>query len=85
MTTENVTLYTRSEACPWCEKAKELLTSNNISYTEIIVTRDITREDFIQKFWPGVVYPRPTVPQLVIGGKHIGGYEDMKKFFEGEN
>lgn len=81
---ENVILYTRIDACPWCDKAKKLLADRNITYVECVITKDITREDFIQKFWPGVAYPKPTVPQLVIGGKHIGGYEDMKNFFEGE-
>lgn len=59
--------------CPFCDSAKELLKDKGYEYTEIKIGRNITREDFLEKF-PGV----RTVPQILINGIRIGGYDDLK-------
>lgn len=63
--------------CAYCTKAKNLLTSLNIDYTEHKIGRDLTREDFLAIF-PNV----KTVPQIMINGVYIGGYDDLLKWKE---
>jgi glutaredoxin len=52
-------LYSK-ENCPACVTAKNTMIQNNIPYKEIMIGRDITREEFMEKF-PGI----RTVPHLV--------------------
>lgn len=53
------TIYTK-EDCPACMVLKSKLFSKNIPYQEIMIGKDITREEFMEKF-PGV----RQVPYLV--------------------
>ena len=53
------TIYTK-EDCPACMVLKSKLFSKNIDYKEVMIGRDITREEFMEKF-PGV----RQVPHLV--------------------
>lgn len=58
--------------CPYCTKAKALLRSKALQYTEIDVTSDYEREqEMVQRS------KRRTVPQIFIDGKSIGGYDDL--------
>ena len=52
-------IYTK-EDCPACMVLKSKLFSKNIPYQEIMIGKDITREEFMEKF-PGV----RQVPHLV--------------------
>jgi glutaredoxin len=45
----NYVLYTK-ENCPLCEMAKNLLKSRNVQYHELMIGRDITREQVIREF-----------------------------------
>ena len=36
--------------CPQCDKVKHELKSTNSEYKEIVVGKDITREEFLEKF-----------------------------------
>jgi len=63
----NFLIYTR-DYCPWCVKAKELLESLNLSYSEYKLGRDFQREDFIGKFGEGSTFPRVLVEDSLIGG-----------------
>lgn len=67
-----VTLYTTS-ICGYCARAKRLLDSKNVSYTEIDVMRQPEkRSEMVQRSNGG-----RTVPQIFIGDQHIGGSDDL--------
>lgn len=56
--------------CPYCVKAKNLLNARGIEFTEIKIGVDITRDEFLETF-PDA----RTVPQIILGGEHVGGYD----------
>lgn len=66
-----VTIYSKDQ-CPWCERAKSLLELHDVTYNEIKIGREITREEFIEQF-PGV----RTVPQIYVGDVRVGGFDDL--------
>jgi glutaredoxin 3 len=71
MTHPAVTLYT-SDWCPYCQRAKSLLTQKSVDFSEINVEDDAKlREEMIARS------NRRTVPQIFIGDKHIGGCDDL--------
>lgn len=58
--------------CPYCMMAKRLLGSKGVAYEEIMVDRDEqTRAEMMQRSG------RRTVPQIFIGDRHVGGYDDL--------
>jgi glutaredoxin 3 len=66
-----VTVYT-SGWCPYCQRAKGLLTQKNVVFSEINVEDDVKiREEMIARS------NRNTVPQIFIGDKHVGGCDDL--------
>lgn len=66
-----VEIYTKP-TCPYCLRAKALLSSKGISYKEInIAGNDQLREEMINRS------NRKTVPQIFIDGKSIGGCDDL--------
>jgi len=66
-----VRIYTTSY-CSFCRHAKELLRARGIAFEEVDVTADArTRE------WLVTTTGRRTVPQVFIGEKSIGGYEEL--------
>lgn len=68
----NITLYTK-QTCPYCNAAKQLLKQKEATYHEIDIEIDPkSREEMIERSG------RLTVPQIFIGERHIGGYDDMK-------
>ena len=67
----NVTVYSTSY-CPYCVRAKDLLTRKGVQYTEINAEDDAARDEMIKK-----AGGRRTVPQIFIGDEPIGGYSDM--------
>ena len=64
-----------TDSCNYCRKAKQLLLQHDKAYTFIDVSEseDITAA-FFNRF-PGV----STVPQIVLGEEHIGGYRELAK------
>ena len=62
-------------SCNYCQKAKQLLLQHDKAYTFIDVSesQDI-KAAFFNRF-PGV----STVPQIVLGEEHIGGYMELEK------
>jgi len=71
MSTPAVTVYT-SAWCGYCMRAKALLDSKGIAYTEIDVDGSrAKREEMIARSG------RRTVPQIFVGGHHIGGSDDL--------
>lgn len=63
--------------CGWCEKAKDLTSAYNLEYNYYILGKDITHAEFRELF-PGM----SKVPQIKINDIHIGGYDDLVKYFE---
>jgi glutaredoxin len=71
-----VTVYSKP-ACQYCGKAKALLTSLGYEYTEKVVTKDISLEEFFKEIGKTV----RTIPQIMIDDEHIGGYNELMEFF----
>jgi glutaredoxin 3 len=67
-----VTVYSTTW-CPWCDRAKALLKTRGIEFNDVNIE---TQPDFRQKLldltggW--------TVPQIVIGEKPIGGFQELR-------
>jgi glutaredoxin 3 len=58
--------------CPYCDRARELLTQKGLTFKEIDVGEDAKlREQMIS------LSGRRTVPQIFIGARHIGGCDDL--------
>jgi glutaredoxin 3 len=71
MADERIVVYS-SPFCGYCSAAKRLLTSKGAAFTEIDVMFDPARKtEMIQRSG------RRTVPQIFIGDRHIGGYDDL--------
>ena len=71
MTQPAVTVYV-SDWCPYCQRAKGLLSGKNVVFSEINVEDDAKlREEMIARS------NRRTVPQIFIGDKHVGGCDDL--------
>jgi glutaredoxin 3 len=61
-----------SDWCPYCRRARDLLTEKNASLSEINVEDDLKfREEMIARS------NRRTVPQIFVGDKHVGGCDDL--------
>lgn len=67
-----VTMYTTSW-CGYCARARRLFTEKGVPFTDIDVERvEGAREQMRQRSG------RNTVPQIFIGDRHIGGYDDTR-------
>ncbi|HEY8591593.1 MAG TPA: glutaredoxin 3 [Sphingomicrobium sp.] len=67
-----IEIYTKS-FCPYCWRAKELLDSKGLKYTEIPVDMGgEQRQQMIQR-----AKGRTTVPQIFIRETHVGGCDDL--------
>ena len=67
----DVEVWTKPD-CPYCVKAKQLLSIKNIPFTEFKLNEDFTRETLLDKFPNAKTYP-----VIVIDGFHIGGYSQL--------
>lgn len=68
---DNVTIYS-SDTCGYCVMAKRLLSSKGITPIEINVSRNSEmRGEMVTRSG------RRTVPQIFIGDRHVGGYDDL--------
>ena len=68
---KNIKIFTTSWCGP-CKMAKRLLDEKGLPYEEIdIEEKGWSREDLFTKTG------RRTVPQIVMEGKSIGGYDDL--------
>lgn len=67
----DVVLYT-TPWCPYCLRAKHLLKSKGVTFTDIDVSGNpALRQDMEQRSG------RHTVPQIWIGSTHVGGCDDL--------
>lgn len=66
--------------CPFCERAKALCEQRNFDFEYRTLDEDYTREQLLEWF-PGA----RTVPQIVVSGVKVGGYEQFTKYIEETN
>lgn len=82
-------IYTKDN-CPYCVRAKNLMSSRNISYDEKIIALNgpdarhltehqswTTREELLE-----AAPAARTVPQIWLDGVHIGGHDDLVKHLQ---
>lgn len=61
-----------SEFCGYCAAAKRLLKQKNLDFTEIdVLAEPDKRAEMIERSG------RRTVPQIFIGSRHVGGFDDL--------
>lgn len=69
---KTVEIYAASY-CGYCHAAKRLLASKGVNFVEFDVTNDnAKRVEMMQRSNGG-----RTVPQIFIGGAHVGGSDDL--------
>lgn len=67
----SIDIYTKT-TCPYCHRAKALLSSKGVTFNEISIDGDAARrEEMINRSG------RTTVPQIFIDAQHIGGCDDL--------
>jgi len=62
--------------CPHCARAKALLEANKVAFEEVLLGKGITFSTV------RAVSGRGTAPQVFIGGKLIGGADDVEAYFQ---
>ena len=73
-----VELYTKDN-CPRCQTAKQVMASRKVEYTLRHVPKDISRDDFMNKF------PKARqMPVFAVDGKYIGGLSEFVLWCAGE-
>ena len=68
-------IYTK-ENCTHCQKAKQLFDSKQIEYQELLIGRDITREQVLEQ-----LPHAKTLPQIWLDNSYIGGFSELSAFF----
>ncbi|AFY45071.1 glutaredoxin 3 [Nostoc sp. PCC 7107] len=68
----NVEIYTW-RTCPFCIRAKNLLTSKGVEFTEYSIDGDEDARDKMAQRANG----KRSVPQIFINDHHIGGCDDI--------
>ena len=66
-----VVIYT-TRVCGYCQAAKSLLRGKGVDFREIDVSGDdVQRDELVRRTG------QRTVPQIFIGTRHVGGFEDL--------
>ena len=66
-----VTVYSTT-ICPYCVRAKQLLTQKGVQYDDINLDRSPElRTEVMQRSG------RRTVPQIWVGDTHVGGFDEL--------
>lgn len=73
---DQVVIFTKA-GCPFCSKAKALLTEKHVPYEEVVLDTGL-RPKVIGALTGG----KTSVPQIFINGKLIGGSDDLEKYFQ---
>lgn len=71
---EPTVIFTRP-GCPHCARARALLEANGVAYEEVPLGKGVTFSTI------RAVSGRGTAPQVFIGGRHIGGAEELAAHF----
>ena len=67
---KKIEVYSK-EWCPYCTKAKAFLKSKGLDFREYDIKKENKMEEMFERTG------NKTVPQIIINGKSIGGYDDM--------
>ena len=76
-----IVVYSKDH-CPYCDQAKSWLNSKGLTFTEHKVGHNgFTRENLLE-----AVPTARTVPQIIIDGNLIGGWDDLRvsEFYAGQ-
>lgn len=69
----DILIYTK-QWCPYCAKAKALLRAKNLEWRELDVTFDERlQQEMVERS------DRRSVPEIFLGGEHVGGYDDLAR------
>ena len=68
----HIEIYTKA-FCPFCARAKSLLNRKGAGFAETDISMNPGARDMMMQRSGG----GSTVPQIFIGGKHIGGCDDL--------
>lgn len=63
--------------CPFCDRAKALCEQRGFNFEYKTLGTDYTKEELLETF-PGA----RTVPQIVVNGLKVGGYEQFAAYLE---
>jgi glutaredoxin len=63
--------------CPYCDQAKALLKMKGVEFEERNVQKDWTKEQLLE-----AVPTARTVPQIFIDEQLVGGFTELKQYFE---
>ena len=63
--------------CPYCDQAKALLGQRSIPFEEHKIGDGWSKEELLEE-----IPTARTVPQIILDGKLIGGFTELKKYFE---
>ena len=69
---KRVEIYT-TQTCPYCHRAKQLLVQKGVSYEET----DVGGDPSIRIAMTDRAGGKRSVPQIFIGGTHVGGCDDL--------
>lgn len=62
-----------TEICPYCVRAKSLLSKKGVPFEEVDVMLDMkAREEMLAKSGGA-----RSVPQIFVGDTHVGGYDEL--------
>lgn len=68
----DVTIYT-TMTCPYCRRAKALLSDKGVAFKEIDVGQNAALRDAMTERAHGSY----TVPQIFVGDTHVGGCDEL--------
>jgi len=61
-----------TQICPYCVRAERLLSQRGAQIDKILIDKDpVQQQKMIE------LTGRRTVPQIFIGERHVGGYDDL--------
>ena len=72
----NVVVWSKHH-CPYCDQVKALLKQKGIPFEERKIGDGFTKEELLE-----AVPTARTVPQIFINEELIGGFTELKKYFE---
>ncbi len=67
----NIIIYS-TNSCPYCVRAKQLLNNKHAAYTEFKIDENPSKKAEML-----TLTQRRTVPQIIINGVAIGGFDDL--------
>ncbi|MCI5073370.1 glutathione S-transferase N-terminal domain-containing protein [bacterium] len=68
-----------TQVCPFCVKARAMLTDYGYDIIEIKAGQDIPMEAILP------ISGRTSVPQIYIDGQHIGGSDDLQVWLQDQS